>query len=40
MTRCSHNAFAIVAALMLTVMSFYEVVTIPAAAAPLAAEIA
>jgi len=34
MTRYANTTFAIVAALMLTVMSFYEVVTIPVAAAP------
>jgi hypothetical protein len=40
MTRYTNNAFAIVAALMLTVMSFYEVVRVPAVAIPAAVELA
>ena len=40
MTRYTNTAFAIVAALMLTVASFYEVVTVPAFPAPAAIEIA
>lgn len=40
MTRYANNVLAIVAALTLTVMSFYEVTTIPAIATPVPVEIA
>jgi hypothetical protein len=40
MTRYANNAFAIAAALMLTVISFYEVVIVPATVAPATVEIA
>lgn len=40
MTRYTNAAFAFVAALMLTMVSFYEVVTVPAFAVPAPIEIA
>lgn len=40
MTRYSNAAFAVIAALLLTAVSFYEVVTIPAVSAPAVVEIA
>jgi len=40
MSRYANNAFAVAAALMLTMLSFYGVVNIPTVAAPAAIEIA
>jgi hypothetical protein len=40
MSRYANNAFALVAALTLTLLSFYEVARVPAVAAPAAVEIA